>query len=183
LVAESGSAPEGEVRRGGASTIRSFVAPTRAEAEAMASATVDAFTAAGWRVDDRLWIPGDRRPSLVESVLLSTESENLLDADGTLRITFGNDAADAAVPDVTAPLRPRDEFESLAGTRYRRLAPRWILGGIAAIIALFVMFSIIGGMPGFATPTPDADGICPLGWAPAWTESNGVITSRYCTRI
>ena len=149
----------------------------------MASATIDAFTAAGWRVDERLWIPGDRRPSLVESLVLSPESENLLDADGTLRITFANDASDAAVPDVAAPLRPRDEFESLAGTRYRRLAPRWIVGGIVAVVGLFIMLSIISSMPGFATPTPDANGACPLGWAPGWTETNGVITSRYCTRL
>lgn len=183
LHEESGSSPEGEVRRGGASTVRTFVAPTRAEAEALAASAVDAFLAAGWRIDERLWIPGDRRPSLAESVLLSTESENLLDADGALRITFANDVSDAAVPAVSVAVRQRDEFESLAGTRYRRLAPRWIVSGIVAIVGLFIMLSIVGSLPGFATPTPDANGICPLGWAPGWTESDGTITSRFCTRI
>jgi len=183
VAAELGSVPEGVVRRGGASTVRSFVAPTQAEAEGLAAATVAAFASAGWRVEERLWIPGDRRPSLVESLVLSPESENLLDADGTLRITFANDADDAAVPAVPAAVRQPDEFESLAGTRYRRLAPRWIVSGIIAIVGLFIVLSMIGGMGGFAAPTPDADGACPLGWAPAWTESNGIVTSRYCTRF
>ena len=160
------------------------MAPTRAEAEALAAATLDAFLAAGWRVDERLWIPGDRRPSLVESLVLSPESENLLDADGTLRITFGNDTSDAAVPDVTAAARQRDEFESLAGTRYRRLAPRWILGGVGALLGLLVISSMMSSAPDTATPTPDAYGACPIGWALGWTEdASGTITSRYCTPL
>jgi hypothetical protein len=175
---------DGTVRRGGASTIRSFVAPTEAEATALARPTVDAFTGAGWRVDDRLWIPGDRRPSLAESLILSPASENLLDADGTLRITFGTDAIDAVVPEVASPTRTPDEFETLAGTRYRRLAPRWIISGVAAIVALLLMFAILGNVPGFATPTPDPDGVCPLGWGVGWTtDAGGTITSRFCTRL
>lgn len=172
------------VRRGGASTVRTFSAPTRAEAEALARLTIDAFAGAGWRVDEQLWIPGDRRPSLTESLLLSTASENLLDADGTLRITFVSDAADAVAPEVSAPVRTVDEFESLAGTRYRRLAPRWILGGIVAIVGLIWILSMAGGLSGSAAPTPDANGMCPLGFALGWTEdASGNVTSRFCSLL
>ena len=171
------------VRRGGASTTRSFVAPTEAEAEALAASTIQAFEAAGWRLEDRLWIPGDRRPSLVESLVLSPASENLLDADGTLRLTFGNDAADAALPDVAPAVRRPDEFEAIAGTRYRRLAPRWILGGIAALIALLIVMSMFSRFPGFGNPMPDANGVCPLGFAPTYAIVNGETTSIGCARL
>ncbi|TAL10203.1 MAG: hypothetical protein EPO00_04860 [Chloroflexota bacterium] len=172
------------VRRGGASTVRTFSAPTRAEAEALARTTINAFVAAGWRSDEQLWIPGDRRPSLTESLLLSTASENLLDADGTLRITFVSDAADAVPPEVSTPVRAVDEFESLAGTRYRRLAARWIVDGVAAIIGLIWILSMAGSLPGFATPTPDANGMCPLGFGPGWVEdANGNVTSTFCSRL
>ena len=171
------------VRRGGASMTRSFVAPTQAEAEALARPTIEAYTAAGWRLEDRLWVPGDRRPSLVESLVLSPESENLLDADGTLRLTFGNDAADAPVPELPPTSRLPDEFESLAGTRYRRLAPRWIISGVVFLIGLLIVFSMLGGAPGFGDPQPDANGVCPLGYAPSYSIYNGTTTAISCTRI
>lgn len=171
------------VRRGGASTTRSFIAPTEAEAEALARPTIEAFATAGWRLEDRLWVPGDRRPSLAESLVLSPESENLLEADGTLRLTFGNDAADAALPDLAPAARRPDEFEALGGTRYRRLVPRWILSGVVLLIGLLIVFSILGSAPGFGDPRPDANGLCPLGYAPSYRVTNDTTTAISCTRI
>lgn len=167
----------------GAWTVRTFTAPTEAEADALANSTISAFGTAGWRIQERFWIPGDRRPSLAESILLSPESENLLDADGTLRITFANDRADAVAPTAAEPIREPDSFESLGGTRYRRLVPRWILSGVVALIGLLIILSFIGGMPGFSNPTPDPEGICPLGYAPSYVIVGDATTSIRCDRI
>jgi hypothetical protein len=167
----------------GAWTTRTFTAPTEPEADSLAEPVIKAFEQAGWRVQERTWIPGDRRPSLLESVVLSPQSENLLDADGSLHITFAAEEANAVAPTVAAPARVIDTFEDIGGTRYRRLVPRWILGGVVFLIGLLIVFSMLGGFPGFGDPQPDADGVCPLGYAPSYSISNGTTTAISCTRI
>jgi hypothetical protein len=167
MTAPISTGDEGEVRRGGASALRSFEAPTRPEADALAAPTISAFEAAGWTVDDQLWIPGDRRPSIGESLVLSAASEALLEANGTLRITFGNTDANAALPAVVPTTRHPDEWEALAGTRYRRLAPRWIAASILAVIGLLIVLSFARSF-GLASPTPDANGYCPFGYLPVY---------------
>ncbi|HEY4228063.1 MAG TPA: hypothetical protein VGM49_06975 [Candidatus Limnocylindrales bacterium] len=59
--------------------VRDIEAPTEAEAGAMAMPVLDAFRAAGWELREKLWIPADWRPGLGESLVLSPESQFLLD--------------------------------------------------------------------------------------------------------
>lgn len=87
-------------------------------------------------------------------------------------------------PVIALATRTADEFEALAGTRYRRLAPRWILGGVVFIVGLMLIFSMIGGMSAFGSPTPDPNGNCPIGWAPGWMmDGSGKVTSTFCSRL
>jgi len=148
--------------------VRSVQAPSQAEATAMAAPILDAFRGAGWELRESLWVPGDHRPGLGESLLLSPQDQLLLEGEGTLRLTFANTDPLAVAPDTAAAPRRPDVFEDIGGVRYRRLVPRWGIGLIVAIIGLLIVMSIASGMPGnpFAgRPTPD-DGLCPFGWIP-----------------
>jgi hypothetical protein len=167
--------------------VRTVAAPTEAEATTLAAPLIAAFVAGGWAVVDRFWVPGDRRPGLGESLLLSPASENLLDADGMLRITFATTRAGAIAPTATALSRQPDVFEALGGVRYRRLVPRWILGAIVFVIGLIVILAISGGMNGgaglFGVPAPE-DGICPVGWVAVQQEDGqGNPTYLECQRV
>lgn len=195
---------DGEIIRGGARTVRHFEAPTEREADDLSRSTFEAFEAAGWRLEERLWIPGDRRPSLGESVLLSADSENLLEASGTLRLTFVSTDVNAVAPEVVAPVRVPDAWEQMGGVRYRRLAPRWAISAVVAVIAL-LLFAMIassmssgmpGGMPGFGggvgplrTPPAgvglpqDVSGYCPIGYAPNFFWGDGQPTQVTCQRF
>ncbi len=148
--------------------VRSVEAPTEAEARAMAAPVLDAFRGAGWALRESLWIPGDRRPSLGESLLLSPESQLLLEGGGTLRLSFAHPDPFAVAPPADASTREPDAFESIGGVRYRRLVPRWAIGIAFGLIGLLIVLSMASSMGGGLTgaqPTPDG-GICPVGWVP-----------------
>jgi hypothetical protein len=150
---------------------------------------ITAFETAGWHVTGRLWVPGDRRPSLAESLVLSSASENLLEADGTLQLTFTPDHPNAVPPVVEAGARSGDLFEDLGGVRYRRLVPRWIIGGIAFLIGLILIFAMSSSFNGGAGPlgaatTPDPAGICPPGYAPTQEyDAQGSLVNETCQRF
>jgi hypothetical protein len=157
--------------------IRTDSAPTEAEARAMAAPLLDAFRAAGWQLREDIWIPGDRRPGLGESLLLSPKSEQLLEADGTLRLSFANPDPDAIAPSTGPAARHPDTFESIGGVRYRRLVPRWSLALVVGAIGLVLFLSFASTMsvrPFAPAPTP-VNGICPPGWMPGMHESNGTL--------
>jgi hypothetical protein len=167
--------------------IRDVKAPTEAEARTMAAPILDAFLRAGWELREQLWIPGDRRPGLGESLLLNPEDELLLEGEGTLHLMFAN-ADPAAVAPATGPaVRVPDTFESIGGVRYRRLVPRWGLGIIVAIIGLIVVLSVASGMqngPFAARPTPEG-GVCPFGWIPGMRMGPGnvLVPDGTCQRM
>ena len=121
--------------------VRTFDAPTRAEAEQMAAPVLAAFAAAGWVEQERLWIPGDRRVGLGESLLIDHEAQNLLEAEGTLRIAWTTASASAAEPATAAAPRRTDLWESMGGVRYRRLVPQWIIGAIVLVVGAILMLS------------------------------------------
>jgi hypothetical protein len=152
----------------------------------MAAPLFAAFRAAGWEVRDDLWVPGDRRPGLGESLLLSPESELLLEADGTLRLSFANPDSDAVAPSAEPVVRHPDTFEAIGGVRYRRLVPRWALGLIIGIIGLVLVIAFASTMPNNPfgpAPTPDG-GICPVGWVPGMQESGGaLVPDGTCVRM
>jgi hypothetical protein len=155
--------------------VRNIEAPTETEASTIAQAVLDAFRAAGWELRERLWIPADRRPGLGESLLLSPDSQLLLEGDGTLRLTFYNPDPLAVAPTATPAAREPDVFEHLGGVRYRRLVPRWALGAVLGVIGLIFVMSVASGMPNgpfAAAPTPDG-GNCPLGWVPGMRVATG----------
>jgi hypothetical protein len=159
--------------------VRTTTAPTEAEARTEAEPILDAFRAAGWELREALWIPGDRRPGLGESLLLSPASQLLLESDGTLRLTFANADAFAVVPDAVPAARPVDTFEEIGGVRYRRLVPRYAISIAVAIIGLIVFIAFASSIPNgpfAARPTPDG-GICPVGWVPGMKiDSDGGLT-------
>jgi hypothetical protein len=143
-------------------------APSESEARAMAAPVLDAFRGAGWELREALWIPGDRRPGLGESLLLSPEDQLLLEGDGTLRLSFVHPDPLAVAPTATPAARDIDVFEEIGGVRYRRLVPRFAIGIVVAIVGLILVISIAASMPNgpfAAAPTPDG-GICPVGWVP-----------------
>jgi hypothetical protein len=155
--------------------VRNVEAPTEAEAAGMALPILNAFNEAGWELRERLWIPADRRPGLGESLLLSPESQLLLDGEGTLRLSFYNSDPSATAPLAEAAERTPDVFEEVGGVRYRRLVPRWAIGVVVGVIGLILLFSFAAGMPNSpfaAAPTPDG-GTCPLGWIPGMQPENG----------
>jgi hypothetical protein len=166
--------------------VRTVPAPTEAEARTAASPMLNAFGAAGWTLVEDLWIAGDRRPGLGESLLLSPESQLLLEDDGVLRLTFTNPDALAVAPAAEVAPREPDLFESLGGVRYRRLVPRWGLSLVLGGIALVLFLAFVAGMPNSpfsAAPTPDG-GICPLGWIPGKDIVNGVLVDDgTCQRL
>src|SRR5690242_1034662 len=118
--------------------VRSVQAPTEAEARSMAQPMLDAFRAAGWELREALWIPGDHRPGLGESLILSPADQLLLEGTGTLQMTFATADQLAVPPAAAAAPRQPDVFEDLGGVRYRRLVPRWGIGIVIAIIGLIV---------------------------------------------
>ena len=167
--------------------IRTVEAPSEAEAAAMALPLLNAFGAAGWEVRERLWIPADRRPGLGESLLLSPESQILLEGEGTLRLTFYNQDPAAVPPSVAAATREPDVFEELGGVRYRRLVPRWALGAVVGVIALILFLAVASSMPGSPfgpAPTPDG-GICPVGWIPGMKpdDAGGLTPDGTCEQV
>ena len=147
--------------------VRSVVAPSEAEARTMAAPILDGFRSAGWELREALWVPGDRRPGLGESLILSQESQLLLEGEGTLRLSFANLDPLAVAPSVTGAAREPDTFESIGGVRYRRLVPRWTIGIIVSIIGLLFFLAMVSSMPNnpFGNPVP-VNGICPPGSAP-----------------
>ena len=156
--------------------VRSIAAPTEAEARSMAGPMLDAFRAAGWELREQLWIPGDRRPGLGESLLLSPESQLLLEDEGVLRLSFANPDALAVAPSAEAAAREPDAFEAIGGVRYRRLVPRWGLSLVFGVIALVLFVAFASSMPNSPfgpAPTPDG-GTCPFGWISGKTIVNGV---------
>ena len=147
---------------------RSVSAPTEAEAGAMAQPVLDAFRAAGWELREHLWVPGDRRPGLAESLLLSDESQLLLEGEGTLRLTFFTADPLAIAPSAEPETRAPDAFQDIGGVRYRRLVPRWGISIVIGIIGLILFLSFASGMqngPFSSAPTPDG-GVCPFGYIP-----------------
>jgi hypothetical protein len=167
--------------------VRDVQAPSEAEARTMAAPILDAFRAAGWELRHVVWVPGDRRPDLAESIFLSPESQNLLEGEGTLELTFSNPEPLAVPPSVAPAIRQPDAFEDIGGVRYRRLVPQWGIGILVAIIGLVIFMSVASGMrnnPFGAAPTPDG-GICPLGWAPAMKmdESQNLVPDGTCVRF
>jgi hypothetical protein len=167
--------------------VRTVEAPSEAEAAAMALPLLNAFSAAGWEVRERLWIPADRRPGLGESLLLSPESQLLLEGEGTLRLTFYNPDPAASPPSVAPATREPDVFEELGGVRYRRLVPRWVLGAVVGVIGLILFLAVASSMPGSpfaAAPTPDG-GICPVGWIPGMKpdDAGGLTPDGTCERV
>ncbi len=160
---------------------RTVEAPTEAEARLMAEPMLDAFRGAGWELREALWIPGDRRPGLGESLLLSPESQVLLEGDGTLRLSFANADQFAVAPAAVAAPRQPDVFEDIGGVRYRRLIPRWGLGIVAAIVFLLLFIAMSDSM---SSPRP-VDGICPVGWVPGLQDdgSGGLVPDGTCVRL
>lgn len=155
--------------------VRTVSAPSEDEARTMATPILDAFRAAGWELRESFWVPGDRRPSLGESLLLSPESQLLLEGAGTLRLSFAHPDPFAVAPSVEVEDRQPDLFEEIGGVRYRRLVPRWAIGivvGVVAILIILTMASQTGdGLLG-GVPMPD-DGICPVGWVPGMQLDDG----------
>ncbi|HYO42009.1 MAG TPA: hypothetical protein VES19_02315 [Candidatus Limnocylindrales bacterium] len=160
--------------------VRTFDAPTRGEAEVMAAPVIDAFRDARWTEQERLWIPGDRRVGLGESLLLDADDQALLEANGTLRIAWITEDDSALEPGIVAAPRVPDRWEELGGTRYRRVVPRWIIGlaifAIGAVVLLTWWSSmtprtgggpvvIPGDLPSFSGFPPAADGTCQEGYA------------------
>jgi len=167
--------------------VRNIEAPTEAEAGKLALPVLDAFRAAGWELREQLLIPADRRPGLGESLLLSPESQLLLDGEGTLRLSFFNAGPLAVAPSAQPAKREPDVFEEIGGVRYRRLVPRWALGAVFAVIGLVLILSIASGMPNSpfaAAPTPDG-GVCPLGWVPGMhiDDGGGIVPDGTCQRL
>jgi hypothetical protein len=155
--------------------IRDIQAPTEPEARAMAAPVVDAFLDAGWTLHEELWIPGDRRPGLGETLLLSTESQMLLEGEGTLHLMFANADPQAVAPTVEPATRTPDFAEDLGGVRYRRLVPRWGVGLVIGIPVLLLFVFVMSGIPGSPfgpAPTPDG-GVCPVGWVPGMHATSG----------
>ncbi len=148
--------------------VRSVQAPSEQEARSMAMPMLAAFRSAGWILREAPWIPGERRPSLGESLILSPQSQLLLEGDGALRLSFAHPDPFAVAPLAEAAQRVPDTFEAIGGVRYRRLVPRWAFGIAVLLIGLLlvlVMASSMGGGLGGSQPTP-ADGMCPVGWVP-----------------
>ena len=167
--------------------MRTVSAPTEAEARAAAGPVLDAFRAAGWELLEALWVPGDRRPDLGESLVLSSADQLLLDADGALQLSFSNPDPLAVAPSVVAAPRELDTSEAIGGVRYRRLVPRFAIGIVVAIAGLILFFAIASSMsigPFAATPTP-VDGICPLGWLPGMQidSSGGLAPDGTCQQL
>ncbi|HJP87469.1 MAG TPA: hypothetical protein VJ850_00315 [Candidatus Limnocylindrales bacterium] len=166
--------------------VRTVSAPTETEARAMAVPVIDAFQLAGWELREELWVPGDRRPRLGESLLLSPESQLLLEDDGVLRLSFANADPLAIAPSASATDRKPDAFESLGGVRYRRLVPHWALSIVVGIIGFLLFVAVASTMPNSpfaAAPTPDG-GICPVGWIPGKDIVNGVmVDDGSCVRL
>jgi hypothetical protein len=159
--------------------VRTFDAPTRSEAEVMAAPVIAAFGDAGWTEQERLWIPGDRRVGLGESLLLDHQDQVLLEADGTLRIAWITEDTAVLEPAIAVAPRVPDRWEELGGTRYRRVVPRWIIGLVVFAIGAVVLLgwwssmrSSMGGgvvvgpgnIPSFSGFAPNADGTCPAGY-------------------
>jgi hypothetical protein len=168
--------------------VRSVAAPSEAEARTTAVPILEAFRGAGWELRESLWIPGDRRPSLGETLLLSPESQLLLEGEGTLRLSFSNADAFAVAPAAEAATRVPDTFEEIGGVRYRRLVPRWGLSIVIGVIGLFIILSMVSGAglgPLAARPTPD-NGICPVGWVPGMKSNEagtGIVPDGTCDRF
>ena len=167
--------------------VRSVEAPTEAEARTMASPVLDAFQVAGWELREALWVPADRRPGFGESLVLSPESQLLLEAEGTFRMTFANADPLAVAPAALPSPREPDVFEAIGGVRYRRLVPHWGIGLVVGVIGLLLVLAFAsttpGGGPFAAAPTPDG-GICPLGWIPGLELSGGAFTpDGTCERV
>jgi hypothetical protein len=166
--------------------VRTVSAPTETEARAAAAPVIEAFQFAGWELREQLWVPGDRRPGLGESLLLSPASQLLLEEPGVLRLAFANADPLAVAPATNAAMREPDAFESIAGLRYRRLVPRWGLSILVGVIGLLLFLAVASTMPNSpfaAAPTPDG-GICPLGWIPGKDIVNGVIVDDgSCVRL
>jgi hypothetical protein len=167
--------------------VRDVRAPTEGEARTMATPILDAFRAAGWELRNALWVPGDRRPDLAESFLLSPESQNLLEGEGTLELTFSHEDPLAEAPAAAAAVRKPDAFEDIGGVRYRRLVPRWGIGIVVGIIGLLIVMSIASGMrnnPFAAAPSPDG-GMCPLGWVQGvkMDDSHNLVPDGTCVRF
>ena len=124
----------------GTQAVRTVRAPTETEARLMMEPIREAFAQDGWRIVDELWIPGDRRVGLGESLLFDADHENLLEADGTLRLVFLSPTAGHAAPSVNAAPREPDVFEQIGGVRYRRVVPRiaiqLVIGAIVIVIGL-----------------------------------------------
>jgi hypothetical protein len=168
--------------------VRTVAAPTEAEARALAIPVLDSFRAAGWELRESLWIPGDHRPGLGESLLLSPESQLLLEGEGILRLAFANADPHAVAPAVVTAIREPDAFEAIGGVRYRRLVPRWGLGLVIGIIGLVLVLAVASGMPGGGlfggAPKPNG-GICPIGWVPGMTVdgSGSLVPDGTCQRV
>ena len=148
--------------------VRTVEAPSEAEARSMASPILDAFRGAGWELREALWVPGDRRPGLGESLLLSPESQLLLEGEGTLQLTFFNADPLAVAPSAAPAIRRPDAFEDIGGVRYRRLVPRWGISIVIGIIGLILFLTFASGMqngPFSSAPKPDG-GVCPIGYIP-----------------
>ena len=159
--------------------VRTFDAPTRSEADVMAAPVIAAFDDAGWTEQERLWIPGDRRVGLGESLLLDHQNQVLLEADGSLRVAWITEDDAALEPAIAAAMRVPDRWEDLGGTRYRRIVPRWIIGVVVFAIGAVVLLAwwssmripspggmVIapGELPSFSGFPPKADGTCPQGY-------------------
>ena len=155
--------------------VRTVEAPSEAEARSMASPILDAFRGAGWELREVLWVPGDRRPGLGESLLLSPESQLLLEGEGTLQLTFFNPDPLAVAPSAAPAPRQPDAFEDIGGVRYRRLVPRWGISIVIGIIGLILFLSFAASGPNglfSSAPTPDG-GICPVGYIPGMRVGDG----------
>ena len=147
---------------GYAEAVRTVMAPTETEARFMIDPVREAFIRAGWRLMEDAWIPGDRRVGLGESLLLGADMENLLEADGTLRLSFRHPDPTAVPPRVDPLIRQPDPFEQLGGVRYRRIVPRiglrLILSGIAFLVFL-VFMAVIWGPSWNVARRPGLDGV------------------------
>jgi hypothetical protein len=127
--------------------VRTVQAPTETEARTMAAPVLAAFRRDGWQLEEDLWIPGDRRVSLGESLVLGAEDENLLESMGTLRLGFLHADPTAPAPEVEPSPRVPDAWEQIGGVRYRRMVPRWIIGAIGFVIVLIIIITVM--MPRF----------------------------------